>query len=141
MGSQADQAVLPDACLLSDAAQTRNIILVGANTALSYLAAPVLYVGIVQASLLEKLNASATVSNLPASAYLLLAALPVFVSWAFPRVSQLKTILVTCYATLAISSAVVALVLLLPAPDWLRIAIVIIQGGVVGGARTVAVAY
>lgn len=125
---------------LSDREQTRNLVLVGVNTGLSYLASPVLYVGVVHAALGEQLEASATVSNLPASAYLAMAALPLFVSWYFPRVAQLKTILVVCYAALAAMSAVMAAVLFWPVPYWLRIAAFVVHGGVVGGARTVAVA-
>ena len=80
-------------------------MLVGVNTGLSYLASPVLYVGVVHAALGEELRASATVSNLPGSMYLVLSALPLFVAWWFPRVSQLKPILVVCYGSLAVSSA------------------------------------
>jgi hypothetical protein len=140
MGS--DEAVHgpADACPLTGRQQTRNLVLVGVNTGLSYLASPVLYVGVVHAALGEQLRASATVANLPASAYLVLSALPLFVSWYFPRVSQLKAILVTCYAALAAGSAVVTAVLLWPVPDWLRLAVLVLHGGVVGGARTVAVA-
>jgi MFS family permease len=127
-------------CPLGDREQVRNLVLVGINTGLSYLASPVLYVGVVHAALGEQLHASATVSNLPASAYLVMAALPLFVSWYFPRIAQLKTILIVCYAALATMSAIVSAVLLWPAPYWLRITALIIHGGVVGGARTVAVA-
>lgn len=135
-----DTAGSGDACPLSDREQIRNLVLVGINTGLSYLASPVLYVGIVHAALGEQLHASATVSNLPASAYLILAALPLFVSWCFPRVSQLKTMLVVCYGILAAINAIMAASLWLPASEDLRIALLILQGGIVGGARTVAVA-
>jgi MFS family permease len=139
MGSNPD-IVVGDACPLSVRQQTRNLVLVAVNTGLCYLAAPVLYVGLVHASLLTELKATATDANLPLSAYYVLSSLPLFVAWLFPRVSQLKTILVTCYASLAVASTVVVLVLLLPVPNWLRILVLIIHGGVLGGARTVAVA-
>jgi MFS family permease len=138
MGS--DESGRLDACPLSDQEQRRNLVLVGVNTGLSYLASPVLYIGIVHAALLEQLHATAIEANLPLSAYYVFSALPMFVAWLFPRVSQLKTILVACYGTLAASSAVIVLVLLLPVPNWLRIVVLILHGGVVGGARTVAVA-
>ena len=38
---------------------------------LVYLAAPVIYVGVVQAALCDKLGANATVANLPATAFFL----------------------------------------------------------------------
>src|SRR6516225_7834961 len=119
MGSNEETSVV-DACPLSEREQTRNLVLVGINTGLSYLASPILYVGVVHAALLEHLHASATVANLPASAYLVLSVLPLFVAWYFPRISQLKGIMVVCYAGLAVSSAVVTATLLLPVPNWLR---------------------
>jgi hypothetical protein len=125
---------------LDDRSQMRNVVLVGINTGLSYLASPVLYVGVVHAALGEQLGASATVSNLPASAYLVLCVLPLIVAWLFPRPPQLKPILVTSYAAVAVVNALVTAVLIWSAPPWLRIAVLILQGGVVGGARTVAVA-
>jgi hypothetical protein len=130
-----------DSCPLSARDQTRNLLLVATNTGLSYLASPVLYVGVVQAALCKELGASDTVCNLPGTAYLVLAAMPLFVAWYFPYVRLVKHILVTCYGTLALISALVVGVLFLPVPDWLKIAVVIAQGGVVGGARTVAVAF
>jgi MFS family permease len=125
---------------LGEREQTRNLLLVAANTGLSYLASPVLYVGVVHAALGEQLGVSATFSNLPASAYLIMSALPVVVAWAFPRSAQLKPILASCYAALAVVNGLMAALLFLPAPTWLRMAVLVLQGGVVGGTRTVAVA-
>src|SRR5262245_57482480 len=114
MASQASEATGAEACALSEREQTRNLVLVGVNTGLSYLASPVLYVGVVHAALGDELQVPATVSNLPGSAYLVMSALPLFVSWLWPRVAQLKPLLVVCYSTLAAINAVMAASLWLP---------------------------
>lgn len=130
-----------DPCPLGDREQTRNVILVAVNTGLSYLASPVLYVGVVHASLCDWLQTSATVANLPATAYLIMSPLPLVVAWLFPYARLLKPVMVACYASLAGVNALMALVLLGSASKELQVAVLILQGGIVGGARTVAVAF
>ena len=53
---------------LEDRLQRRNILLYVSKWCLIYLAAPVLYVGFVQAGLCKRLGASDFVANLPSSA-------------------------------------------------------------------------
>jgi hypothetical protein len=146
MGSQASQteqgklAEGVDSCPLGVQDQVRNVVLVAVNTGLSYLASPVLYVGMVHAALCKALGWSDAVCNLPATAYLVMCVLPLFVAWYFPAIRLLKRIMVVCYGALAVVTAVVVVVLLLPLPAWVQLAVIIFQGGVIGGARTVAVA-
>jgi MFS family permease len=94
---------------------------------LIYLAAPVMYVGVVQAALCDKLGANATVSNLPFAAYQLGQVAPLFFSWLIPHRHERATV---GYAGLAISVllALVSLTLLPPIPNTFRIAVVILQG-------------
>ena len=66
LGKYAGTEVLDD-CPLSRAQQTRNILLYASIIALVYLGAPVLYVGMTQASLLDRLGHSKSVSNVPMS--------------------------------------------------------------------------
>jgi hypothetical protein len=135
-----------DNLTLSTREQTRNVLIVGLNTALSYLAAPVLYVDTVHTALMNSLQKegggtpSDKLSNLPSSAYLALSVLPLFVAWAFPQIRLLRRMLVTCYAILVLASAAVVAVLLWPVSWWVKAAVVVAHGGVVGGARTVGVA-
>ncbi len=68
------------------------------NTALIYLAAPVLYVGIVQAALCKRLQAPDIVANLPASVYLWATPVPVLIAWYFPYVRLFKPLLCGAYA-------------------------------------------
>jgi MFS family permease len=130
----------PDSCPLSAPAQTRNLALYALNTGLIYLASPLLYVGTVQAPLCKRLGASDAVANLPSTAQLLAAVVPILVAWYFPYVRVLRRIVVVSFALAAAMCAVVAAALLLPSPNWLRIAVVIAQGAVTGGAVFTAVA-
>jgi len=145
MGTQTNEVVqgnglAAEECPLPANVQTRNLVLFGINTSLSYLASPVTFVWI-HAPCCKRLGASATVANLPSTAYLAMAALPVLVAWYFPAVSLFKRILVVSYAAFAAGSALVAATLLLPVPPWLKIAALVAHGGLTGGALTVAVSF
>jgi MFS family permease len=144
--STAITADRPDDCPLGVREQTRNVLIVGLNTALCYLAAPVLYVDTVHTTLMNSLQqedggiARDWLSNLPSSAYMVLSILPLFVAWLFPQIRLLRRILVISYAVLFLSTALVVSVLLMPLPVWMKLAAVVAHGAVVGGARTVSVA-
>jgi hypothetical protein len=131
----------PDTCPLDRHAQTRNLIVFGVNTWLFYLASPVLLVGFLHASLCSKLGASDAVANLPSSAYLIFAMMPVLIAWYFPAVAQLKRVLVVSYSLLALVGALVVASLLLPLPNGLQLAMLVLHGGVTGGALTVATMF
>ncbi|MGE0608850.1 MAG: MFS transporter [Pirellulales bacterium] len=133
-------AASADFCQLSARDQTVNVLVVAINTALSYLAAPVMYVDTVHAVLCKGLGASAFVYNLPGSTYLLFSAAPLFVGWLLPKASQLRPIIVTCYAGMAASTLLVGLLLMAPISDQVKIAMIILHGACTGIGRTVAVA-
>ena len=63
-------------CGLSWPEQRRNLILFALCTGTQYLAAPVLYVGITQASLCDRLGADARTSNLPGTLFFAMTAMP-----------------------------------------------------------------
>ncbi len=130
-----------DTCPLSRPEQTRNLVLFGVNTALIYLGSPVIYVGVVQAALFRDLKAPDTVANLPASMYLVMAAMPLLVGWCYPYVSYLKKILIFGFTLTGLMGAVVVATLVLPAPNWLRILAVILHSAAIGAALTVAVTF
>lgn len=98
---------------------------------LVYLAAPVLYVGFVQAGLCKRLGASDFVANLPSSAYLLLAAFPMIIAWAVPQVRYLKLVMTIGYIMTGVMGAITAAVLWLPVSDGIRIGVVIAHAAVV----------
>ena len=94
---------------------------------LVYLSAPVVYVDVVQAALCDKLGASATVANLPASAYLVGQIAPLIVSWLVP-VRWERAVVVTSYAMTSAWISLVLLTLLIPFPASVRLGAVIGQG-------------
>lgn len=118
-----------------------NLKIFAMIVALQYLAAPVIYVGITQASLLKELDASAVVANLPGASFFVMATLVALVAWAFPKVSQLKPILISCYGLAAITSALTAVTLVLPVSNQMKIIAVILQSGITGATIPTAIAF
>ena len=140
-GETNDGATGDGQCPLSLAEQRRNIILFASCTGLQYLSAPVLYVGITQASLCHRLGADAKLANLPATFFFAMTAMPALIAWLFPYVSFLKRNLVVCYSVTATMLAVMAMALIIPLPDNVRIGFVILQGAVSGIAMPAAIAF
>ena len=107
---------------------------------LIYFAAPVVYVGVVQAALFDMLGTSATLANLPTSTYLFGACAPFIVSglisdrWA-------RAVVVVAYLTTTAVLTIVGAVLFFPFSDSVRIAVVIGQGLIQGCAGSVAQIY
>ena len=102
---------------------------------LIFLAAPVLYVGVVQAALCDRLGASATVANLPASAYFLGNFAPIIFAWLVPHRLE-RFIVVAANSFTAGLMALVAVALLLPLDNSIRIAVVVGQGLLLGLAAS-----
>ena len=127
-------------CPLDVRAQTTNLCLFASCTGLIYLSAPVLYVGVTQASLCSRLGASDAVSNLPATAYFALTGAPVIIAWYSPFVASLKRNLILCFMTHALVLAAVALVLLSTVPPSGKVAMVVLQGAVSGITGTTSIA-
>jgi MFS family permease len=123
------------------AAQRRNLLLFAACVAMQYLAAPVIYVGITQSSLLDKLGANATIANLPAASFFVMATLVALVAWYKPRVIDLKPVLVWCYLLAGLTSALLGLVLISPLENDLKIYCVILQSGITGATIPTAIAF
>mgnify|MGYP000222535342 CR=1 FL=1 len=98
----------PATCMLSWPEQRRNLILFAVCTGMQYLAAPVLYVGITQASLCDSLGADARTSNLPGTLFFAMTAMPALFAWLSPRVSSLKRNLSLFYGTSALMLATLA---------------------------------
>ena len=126
---------------LEDRLQRRNVLLYVLKWCLVYLAAPILYVGFVQAGLCKRLGASDFVANLPSSAYLLLAAFPMIMAWAVPEVRYLKLVMTIGYTITAVMGAVTAAVLWLPTPDWVKIFVVIAHAAIVACSSGTAWAF
>ncbi len=107
---------------------------------LFFLSAPVGYVDVVQAALCDKLGASATVANLPASAYFFGCFAPIFVSWVIPYRLE-RSVVVAVNLTASVVLALVCLTLIVPLANSIRIAAVIGQGLTTGILGSVSLVY
>jgi len=102
-------------CPLGIRQQTRNLLLFGINKSLIYLAGCVLYVGNVDAVLLDKLGYSGKLANLPATAYAwTMAPFMILFTWYFCQVRVLKRMLVGAYLVMAGTGALMVAALLQP---------------------------
>jgi MFS family permease len=110
------------------------------NFVLIYLAAPVVYVGVIQAALCNKLGASATVANLPASTYLLGQVSPLFFSWLVPHRHE-QNVVIWANGITALLLASVALTLVLPTSNEARIGAVVLQGLLQGLSSSVSLVF
>ena len=112
-------------------ADRKNGLIFIAHNGLLYFAAPVVYVGVVQAALADKLGASTTVANRPTSAYLLGALAPLILSFVLPhRLVRVTSVL--AYLVTATLLGVVCILLFSPVSDTVRLAAVIGQGLIQG---------
>jgi hypothetical protein len=118
----------------------RNGRILALSYALLFFAAPVVYVGVVQAALCDKLGASATVANLPASAYLLGSFAPLVLSWLISD-RWVRAVVVGSYTVTAVLLAVVCSLLVLPVGNSVRLVAVIGQGLIQGFSGSVANIY
>lgn len=126
-------------CGLSWPEQRRNLILFALCTGTQYLAAPVLYVGITQASLCDRLGADARTANLPGTLFFAMTAMPALYAWLSPGVSALRRNLGLLYGTSAVMLATLAITLSLPVSDSIKLGMVILQGGVSGAVMPAAI--
>jgi MFS family permease len=127
-------------CTLSPSDQRWNLLLFAVCTGTQYLAAPVLYVGITQASLCDRLGADARTSNLPGTLFFAMTAMPALIAWLSPQVSSLKRNLGLFYGTSAMMLAALAVTLSLPVSNQFKLAMVVLQGGVSGAVMPAAIA-
>jgi MFS family permease len=105
-----------------------------------YLAGTVLYVGVVQAALCDRLGAGPFVSNMPAAVYGFGNILPVLLFPLIPyRLERAAVILSNCLLTLGL--VCVCGSLLLPFPDSIRILMVVVQGVITGLSLSVSNVY
>ena len=119
---------------ISPADERRNAWIYTINYIFIYFAAPVTYIGVVQATLFDKLGANATLANLPSSTYMLGQAASLFATWLVPHRHEKKALVWAYWATTAMI-ALVLITLILPVPSIVRIWAVVLQGlmqGVLG---------
>jgi hypothetical protein len=111
-------------CSLSTVAQTRNVLLFALTTGLYYLASPVLYIGILQANLLNELGADDVVANRPSTVYQATAPVALLAAWCFPYVWALRPAVIVAFLTIAAAGGGVAVALVLTNAAWVQLAVV-----------------
>ncbi len=126
--------------LATPAMDRRNGLIFLLTFLLLYLAAPVVYIGVVQAALCDKLGASATVANLPFAAYQFGQISPLLATWLIPHRLE-RAVLVGTAGAAALLQGLVVLVLVVPFPGSVRMAMVTLQGLLLGLVWSVAMLY
>lgn len=124
-----------ETCPVPEALQRRNAHIYAAMVALTYLTAPVLYVGMVQAALFKRLNISDALANLPSTLYLGMMWFPVLCAWWFPQTGMLRPLIRNAYLAQAVACGLVAGTLLLQAPLAVVIGVMLGHATVVGAAN------
>jgi len=94
---------------------------------LIYLAAPVSYIGVVQAALCDKLGSSATVANLPFAGYLLGGIAPYFLSLVIPHRWE-RAVVIWSYGLTAFFIGLVFFTILAKLSPWIPVSVLIAQG-------------
>ncbi|HLY59922.1 MAG TPA: hypothetical protein VKV95_04075 [Terriglobia bacterium] len=107
---------------------------------LTFCAASVLYVGVIQAALCDRLGASAAVANFPASAYTLVFFFPAILASLIPCRLERTTAIVSSYATATVA-AITAIVLIFPFSSTTRIVVVVASGLLTGVSESTAGVY
>ena len=98
---------------------------------LIFFSGPLMYIGVLQAALCDRLGANATLANLPTAAFSLGQIAPFIVSCVAPHRLE-RSLTVWAFGLLAASFAMVAVVLALPLPTTWKVALVVTQGLVQG---------
>jgi hypothetical protein len=104
---------------------------------LIYLAAPVSYIGVVQAGLCDKLGSSATIANLPSATYLFGGLAPVFLSLIVPHRLE-RAVVVWSNGLTAFFAGLVFLTLAAKLPPWIPLTALIVQGLLQGASASTA---
>lgn len=130
----------PNDCPLSIGHQRRNMALFAINTGLIYLAAPVVYIGVTQATLCKQLGANDRISNLPAALYSWMTVAPVLIAWRFPQSKALKPLLCGLYSIVAVTMILVGVTLTSALADSGKIGFVVAEAVVSGICMPTAIA-
>ncbi len=128
----------PVDCPLTWPQQRRNLLLYAVCKSCTYLAAPVMYVGISQASLCDRLGADTRTANLPGSLFFAMCTAPALIAWLSPRASVVQRNLSWCFGASALIVGITAALLALRVSPGIILAMVIAQGGVLGVSSATA---
>jgi len=124
MTSDGEFASVP-AIRLSERAQRINSWVFILNNSLGFLVAPVFYVGILHAAILNGAGFSNKISNLPSSVYGWAAPLPVLIAWLWPSTRYFRRLWVLSYLLKGGTGVLAALLFYAAPTSWQAIGIVL----------------
>ena len=128
-----------DDCPLEGKQQERNMLCFAGLWCCIYLSAPVGYVGVTHANLLNQLGEPDKIANMPHAVYQWMSAFPILVAWFLPHPKWLKPLIVGSLTAKAIVTALVALSIWMPWSNSIVSATVITHGAVFGAANGVLI--
>lgn len=114
-----------DDCPLAVRLQMRNVYCSAGLWCLIYLSAPVSYVGVTHANLLNGLGTPDKIANLPHAAYQWMTAFPVLVACFFPQPRLLKPLIMGALTIKMLATVMVAAAL------WLKFSAPVVTGTVI----------
>lgn len=114
-----------------ESAQFLNGLVFMVSMSLTYLIAPVTYVGVLHATIFNSLEASDTVANLPEAVFLWVTPLPLLITWIWPSPHLLRGLLTWALILKGAAGALAALVFAF-APQSFWIPVMIIHPGIIG---------
>ena len=115
---------------LSESQQRRNSLVFLVTNAFVYLVAPVFYVGVLHAAILESFGASDTVANLPEAVYFWMMPVPVLIAWAWPSSRWLRPMLVAALLAMGGAGLFVAVIVVAAPPSWI-VATLVVHAGII----------
>ncbi len=113
-----------DSDRLTKKQQRRNSLVFLLTNSLSYLVAPVFYVGVLHAAILDSLDASDTIANLPEAFYLWVTPVPVLVAWLWPSPRLMRPMLAASLLLMGTAGFLVAILFAVAPQSWLVPAII-----------------
>ena len=116
--------------------QNRNVLIYATLVSLTYLAAPVLYIGI-QAGLFKRLHASNAMANLPSTVYAAMAWFPVIIAWLFPQARLLKKTMSLAYGLMSLTGVMIAVLMISQPSNEIIIWSLVVQAALLGGSNGV----
>ena len=126
-------APIDPGCSLPERDQRHNSLVFIVNTSLLYFVAPVMYVGVLHATICKALGASNTVANLPVSIALWTSPIPLVITWLWPSPRLSQRLLVSAYGAVGAAGALVA-VCFAAGPRASLIPILLVHATIIGGS-------
>ena len=130
MSDDTASAVLPEAM------QRRNSLVFLLNNSLYFLIAPIFYVGVLHATILDSLHAGRAIANLPETVFLWVTPLPVLIAWLWPSPRLLRPMLTACLVLNGAGGLLVAALFAFASSAWV-IPALIAHAAIVGVCNAV----